>query len=113
MSDYGTYKDTKGLLPTDPEVIKACIETNKEIQFKRLKISCGHDFWEIAKLADFGEVVHCKRCNQFFVKAKVLVWLTDDCYASFTTKNPKRSYGTNNLESVTYVPYPVQMTSEG
>lgn len=32
------------------------------------KVHCGHDFW--GKEIEFGEVVLCTRCNNFFAKIK-------------------------------------------
>lgn len=114
MSHTGTYRDPNGLLPTDEEVIKKCIEVNTKIQEQGLKVHCGHDFWEKAQKMEYGEVVHCTRCNQFFVKTKVLVWLTANCYNSFAKKPKDRTtvYGSNHLADTIYVPYPIRMTSE-
>ncbi len=40
-------------------------------------VSCGHDFWETAKTAEYGDTVLCTRCCQYFVKTKDLVWWKD------------------------------------
>lgn len=41
------------------------------------RISCGHDFWNQMKEADYGDTVLCTRCYQYFVKMKDLVWWID------------------------------------
>lgn len=113
-SHHGTYKDDRELLPQDSETIKKCIELHDKME-KGLKVSCGHDFWEKAQKMHYGEVIHCGRCNQFFVKTKVLVWLTEGHYWHHTTKVKDRhiTYGTNHLDTTVYVPYSVRVTREG
>lgn len=37
------------------------------------KFSCKHDFWGKANLMDFGDVILCQRCNQYFTKIKHMV----------------------------------------
>lgn|ERR1035437_2624306 len=36
---------------------------------------CKHDFWDQAVLMDFGDVILCQRCCQYFTKVKHLPWL--------------------------------------
>jgi hypothetical protein len=36
---------------------------------------CKHDFWEKAVMMDFGDVILCQRCNQYFAKIKHIPWL--------------------------------------
>lgn len=40
-------------------------------------ISCGHDFHDTMKSAEYGDAVLCTRCYQYFVKMKNLVWWID------------------------------------
>lgn len=40
-------------------------------------ICCGHDFQEQVKEADYGDIILCTRCYQYFIKAKALVWWID------------------------------------
>lgn len=111
MSNYGTYKDAKGLLPTDSTIIKQCIEVEKSKR-KGMKIHCGHDFLDKKDTIEYGEVVHCKRCNQFFAKIKVMPWLTETCYNAFTTPLKKRkiTYGSNHLATDCWIPVEVRIT---
>ena len=41
-------------------------------------ISCGHDFHDKMKQADYGDIVLCTRCFQYFAKMKNLVWWIDE-----------------------------------
>lgn len=63
------------------------------------KISCGHDFHDKMKEADFGDTVLCTVCCQYFVKMKNLVWWLDS-----KKGRPARS---NHLEGTWY--HPVDM----
>jgi hypothetical protein len=103
--DNGTYRDENKLLvdSRDEELIKEAIE-RQEYKDKGGKISCGHDFWE--KEIDFGDVVFCTRCKQFFVKMKVLPWLTKHNY----NHNDNVSYGTNHCEGNWFAPVPPRIT---
>jgi hypothetical protein len=47
----------------------------QEYKDKGGSISCGHDFWEQAKKADFGDILLCTRCHQYFAKIKNLPWI--------------------------------------
>lgn len=107
----GTYKNKKNLLPTfiQTEALKEAVKAQK-YKDSGGKIGCGHDFWD--KEVEYGEVVYCNRCHQFFTKIKVLPWIT--------TKSPWRfekdegdeglRYGTNHLEHDFYVPIPPRIT---
>ena len=39
------------------------------------KIGCKHDFWDKAVLMEFGDVILCQRCCQYFTKIKHMPWL--------------------------------------
>jgi hypothetical protein len=36
---------------------------------------CKHDFWDQAKLMEFGDIILCQRCSQYFTKIKHMLWL--------------------------------------
>ena len=38
-------------------------------------LSCKHDFWEQAESMEFGDIVLCQRCAQYFTKVKHMPWL--------------------------------------
>jgi len=103
----GTYQDKNHLLPrdNDTEFIKDAIE-RKKYRNKGGKQSCGHDFWERAKEMEFGEVVFCRRCSQFFAKIKVLPWLTQHTYH----KDYDPAFGENHIDGVWYAPVEPRVT---
>ena len=37
------------------------------------RVICNHDFWDRVKLIDFGDIILCQRCNQYFTKVKHMV----------------------------------------
>ena len=45
---------------------------------------CKHDFWEKAGEIDFGDIVLCQRCSQYFTKVRNMPWLI----RSKTVDNP-------------------------
>lgn len=38
-------------------------------------ISCGHDFWDKSQKAEFGDILLCSACGQYFAKIKNLPWI--------------------------------------
>lgn len=36
---------------------------------------CRHDFWPQAKLAEYGDILLCQRCGQYFTKIKHMIWI--------------------------------------
>ena len=36
---------------------------------------CRHDFWNEAEKMEFGDIILCQRCCQYFTKVKHLPWL--------------------------------------
>jgi hypothetical protein len=65
------------------------------------KISCGHDFHEKMKEADFGDTVLCTSYFQYFVKMKNLVWWIDG------KKN--RPPHSNHLDGMWYHPLDMRL----
>ena len=104
VSDKGTYKNSKKLLPTskDQEALASAVQQQEAIN-KGRSICCGHDFWE--KEIDYGEVVMCHRCYQFYVKIKVLPWISQ--------RNLDGGYNTNHLEYDMYAPITPRITRCG
>lgn len=40
-------------------------------------ISCAHDFWDKLKEVEYGDMILCTRCYQYFIKMKDLAWWID------------------------------------
>ncbi len=57
----------EGKNPDYNEVIKTA--ESKE------RLICRHDFWPQAKLADYGDLLLCQRCGQYFTKIKHMPWI--------------------------------------
>ena len=36
---------------------------------------CRHDFWPLAKLLEYGDIILCQRCGQYFTKIKHMPWI--------------------------------------
>lgn len=41
----------------------------------RGRLVCEHDFWDKAKLIDYGDVILCQRCGQYFTKIRHMIWI--------------------------------------
>lgn len=63
-------------------------------------ISCGHDFWDVYEKAEFGDLLYCGRCHQYFAKIKHLPWLCES----------KNLLHTNHLTDAFYTPVEVRVT---
>lgn len=50
---------------------------NDVIQAAQMKgrLVCQHDFWDHAKLIDYGDIILCQRCGQYFTKVRHMVWV--------------------------------------
>ena len=105
---FGTYKNKKGLLPTSVQT-EDLKEAVRVLKYKDSggKVGCAHDFWD--KDIEYGEVVYCNRCHQFFTKIKVLPWITTRRPYNFEEDGELR-YGTNHLKSNCYVAVPIRIT---
>lgn len=70
------------------------VAERQEYKDKGGSISCGHDFWEQARKMEFGDVVLCHRCNQYFAKIRHMPWVVKktEWLSSKVT-----GYGTNHL----------------
>lgn len=42
----------------------------------KMPFRCEHDFWDKSKFADYGDILLCQRCSQYFTKIKHIVWVT-------------------------------------
>jgi hypothetical protein len=108
---HGTYHNITKLLPTSiqTEELKEAVNA-QEYKDSGGKISCGHDFWD--KDIEYGEVVYCNRCHQFFTKIKVLPWITTRGPYNFEKdeEDEKLHYGTNHLKCSCYVAVPLRIT---
>jgi hypothetical protein len=40
------------------------------------RIYCGHDFWEKSKSIEYGQIIQCNVCKQWFVKSKECVYVS-------------------------------------
>jgi hypothetical protein len=81
---------------------KTKIVAAETFKLKGGSISCGHDFWNKMKEADYGDTVLCTRCFQYFVKMKDLVWWIDGGDKAYN-KDPH----SNHLNGTWY--HPVSM----
>ena len=50
---------------------------NEVIEMAKMSghLVCPHDFWERAKLLDYGDVVLCQMCDQYFTKIRHIPWV--------------------------------------
>lgn len=82
-----------GKNPNYAEVVKY-----QKYKDKGGSISCGHDFWEQARKMEFGDVVLCNQCHQYFAKIRHMPWITLR-YKWLEPKTPAnlQSIGTNHL----------------
>jgi len=60
------------MIIAENENLQAAIDA-VEYTEKGGKICCGHDFHD--KEVDFGDIVYCGRCHQYFTKVKSMAWL--------------------------------------
>lgn len=37
------------------------------------QLVCQHDFWDKTKFLDYGDIILCQRCSQYFAKVKHLI----------------------------------------
>jgi hypothetical protein len=74
-------------------------------------ISCGHDFWEQAKKAEFGDILLCTCCHQYFAKIKNLPWIIRR-RKSFACSRSKFTYPphSNHLDGAWFTPIDVRLT---
>ncbi len=77
------------------------------------RLICAHDFWEQAKLLDYGDVVLCQRCGQYFAKIKHMPWIVKGKEIENTSvgirrviTNPK----SNHQEIDCWIRVPVRIT---
>lgn len=52
-------------------------------------IHCGHDFWDSVKGANYGDVLLCNRCHQYFAKIKHLPWVVNNPSFRYTHHLPQ------------------------
>ena len=80
-------------------------------------INCGHskDFWQEFKKSQFGDVIYCDRCGQFFARIKTLPWIL----ANFSCKQdrskekePRCGYSTNHLTDSWACPVEARITDQ-
>jgi len=50
---------------------------NDVIQSATMKgqLICQHDFWDQANLMNYGDIILCQRCGQYFAKVKHMIWV--------------------------------------
>jgi hypothetical protein len=41
----------------------------------KMPLRCEHDFWPHVNFTDYGDVLLCQRCNQYFTKIKHIPWI--------------------------------------
>lgn len=41
----------------------------------KTSLVCRHDFWPLTKLMDYGDIILCQRCGQYFTKIKHMPWI--------------------------------------
>jgi len=41
-----------------------------------VRTHCGHDYWGKAKLIEYGQIIQCNICKQWFVKSKECVYIS-------------------------------------
>lgn len=79
----------------------------------KTRIFCGHDFWEQAKLLDYGDVILCQRCGQYFTKIKHLMWVIREKEVLNPTPQVKKMFvkpKQNHQNRDVWVRVPVRIT---
>jgi hypothetical protein len=77
------------------------------------RLVCGHDFWEQTKLLDYGDVILCQRCGQYFTKIKHLMWIIKGKEIPNPAPPVKRAFikpKQNHKEMDVWVRVPVRIT---
>jgi len=51
-------------------------------------MSCGHaqPFWDIARKADYGDLILCQQCNRYYAKIKNMAWVCLDRFSKGETQ---------------------------
>lgn len=49
-------------------------EVIENAETKKL-ICCKHDFWDRVETMEFGDIILCQMCSQYFTKVKHMPWL--------------------------------------
>jgi len=73
------------------------------------KISCGHDFWKLAKNKPAGDIFLCERCSQYFVKMSGLPWWNEKYKCEIFGEHEPRS---NHMDGNWYHPVDIRCQDE-
>jgi len=73
-------------------------QSNKKASHDRQKshnerhIYCGHDFWDKAREMEYGQVIKCESCNQWFVIMRECVYINGNDVKEYVCKLGGRYY---------------------
>src|SRR5271170_6250418 len=76
---------------------------------------CKHDFWELVKTINFGDIILCHRCSQYFTKIRNMPWLVKggkEISCSTSTAKIKTKTQPNHKNWGCMVRVPIRITDE-
>lgn len=89
-----------------PDLIRKIAERQRYLDSGGI-VHCGHDFWGVAKTAEYGDLLLCGRCQRYFAKVKHLPWV---CVEKEFTPSTNHLPAAKDAAEAWFMPVEVRVT---